>query len=297
VELWFAAFLGVLQGLTEFLPISSTAHLRLAPTLLGQPDPGAAFTAVIQLGSLVAVIAYFARDLFVDLPRAMLRDRHSPDGRLPFYLALGTIPIVVAGLALQRFITGDARSLYVVAGALIGVGVILLVIDARAAKRGTRRPLADLQISDAVLIGLAQACALIPGVSRSGATICMALVLGFSRPDAARFSFLLSIPAIAGAGVFEMKDAMRGLGGDAMPALAVGTVAAALSSYLAIAWLMKWLGKHRLAVFGGYRILLGAIVLALLAAGMITPEDRSQDCGVRRGTTDGTPAHVPSPPC
>ena len=165
MSLWFAGLLGLLQGLTEFIPVSSTAHLRLAPALLGQPDPGAAFTAVIQLGSLVAVIAYFARDLFLDLPRAMLRDRHSPDGRLPFYLALGTIPIVVAGLALKRFITGDARSLYVVAGALIVVGAILLAVDARAARRGTPRPLADLQISDAVLIGLAQACALNPGVA------------------------------------------------------------------------------------------------------------------------------------
>jgi undecaprenyl-diphosphatase len=271
VALWFAALLGVLQGLTEFLPISSTAHLRLAPALLGEPDPGAAFTAVIQLGSLVAVIAYFARDLFVTLPRAMVKEPKSPEGRLPVYIAIGTVPIVAAGLALKDFIVGDARSLYVVAGALVGVGVVMLIVDARAARRGDHRAIAGLGLSDAVLIGCAQACALIPGVSRSGATICMALALGFARPDAARFSFLLSIPAIAGAGIFEVKDAFRGLGPDAVPALAVGMVTTIVSSYVAIAWLMRWLGKHRLAVFGVYRVALGAVVLGLVAAGAVAP--------------------------
>jgi undecaprenyl-diphosphatase len=269
MELWFAGLLGALQGATEFIPVSSTAHLLLAPALLGKTDPGASFTAVVQLGSLVAVIAYFARDLFVDLPRAMIKAPKSPEGRLPLYLVVGTIPIVVAGLALKKFITGDARSLWVVGSALIGVGVVLIAVDTRAARRATTRALAELRLADAILIGCAQACALVPGVSRSGATICMALLLGFGRGDAARFSFLLSIPAIAGAGIFEVRDAMRVLGEDAIPALAVGTGVAAVTSYLAIAWLMRWLGKHRLAVFGGYRILLGAIVLALVGAGAI----------------------------
>jgi undecaprenyl-diphosphatase len=269
VALWFAALLGLLQGLTEFIPVSSTAHLRVVPALIGQPDPGAAFTAVIQLGSLVAVIAYFARDLFVTLPRAMIRAPRSPEGRLPLYLAIGTVPIVVAGLALEPFITGDARSLYVIAGALIGVGVVLMIVDARTAKAGVTREIAEVTWTDAVLIGVAQACALVPGVSRSGATICMALALGLTRPGAARFSFLLGIPAIAGAGIFEVKDAVQELGADAVPALVVGTLVAAVSSYLAIAWLMRWLGKHRLAVFGAYRIALGALVLALVVAGVI----------------------------
>lgn len=269
MQLWFAALLGLLQGLTEFIPVSSTAHLRVAPALIGQPDPGAAFTAVVQLGSLLAVIAYFAKDLFVTLPRAMIKQPRSPEGRLPIYLVVGTVPIVVAGLALKRFITGDARSLYVIGSALIGIGVVLIAVDARAAKRDQPRSLASLTLTDAVLIGVAQALALIPGVSRSGATICTALALGFARPDAARFSFLLSIPAIAGAGIFEVKDAIHHLGSNAVPALAVGTAVAAISSYIAIAWLMRWLGKHRLAVFGAYRIALGAIVLALVAAGAI----------------------------
>jgi undecaprenyl-diphosphatase len=269
MQLWFAALLGLVQGLTEFLPISSTAHLRVVPALIGEPDPGAAYTAVIQLGSLLAVIAYFARDVFVTLPRAMIREPRSPEGRLPLYLIVGTIPIVAAGLAFKSFITGDARSLYVIASALIGVGTILIVVDARAARAGTARPIASITLTDAVLIGLAQACALVPGVSRSGATITMALVLGLARPDAARFSFLLGIPAIAGAGVFEVKDAMKLLGADAIPALAVGTAVAAIASYLSIAWLMRWLGKHRLAVFGAYRIALGILILALVAGGAI----------------------------
>src|SRR5436853_6137995 len=269
MQLWFAALLGLLQGLTEFIPVSSTAHLRVAPALIGQADPGAAFTAVVQLGSLLAVIAYFAKDLFVTLPRAMIKEPKSPEGRLPIYLVVGTIPIVVAGIGLHKFITGDARSLYVIGSALIGVGIVLIIVDARAAKRDQPRTLATLTLTDAILIGAAQALALIPGVSRSGATICTALALGVARPDAARFSFLLSIPAIAGAGIFEVKDAIKQLGSDAVPALAVGTAVAAISSYIAIAWLMRWLGKHRLAVFGAYRIALGAVVLALVAAGTI----------------------------
>jgi len=269
VALWLAALLGLIQGLTEFIPVSSTAHLLLAPVLIGQGDPGAAFTAVVQLGSLVAVIAYFARDLFVTLPRAMIREPRSPEGRLPLYLVVGTIPIVIAGLGLKHYITGEARRLTIVAPALIAIGLVLLVVDARAARRATPRPLADLRLSDAALIGCAQALALVPGVSRSGATICMALILGFARPDAARFSFLLSIPAIAGAGIFEIKDALHALGRDAVPALVLGTAVAAVASYLSIAWLMRWLGKHRLAVFGVYRIALGTIVLALVAAGVL----------------------------
>lgn len=269
MQLWFAALLGLLQGLTEFIPVSSTAHLRVVPSLIGEHDPGAAFTAVVQLGSLLAVIAYFAKDLFVTLPRAMIKEPKSPEGRLPIYLVLGTIPIVVAGLGLKDFVKGDARSLYVIGSALIGIGAVLIAVDARAARNPNPRGLASLTLTDALLIGVAQALALVPGVSRSGATICTALALGFARPDAARFSFLLSIPAIAGAGIFEVKDAIKELGRDAVPALAVGTAVAAIASYISIAWLMRWLGKHRLAAFGAYRIVLGAIVLALVAAGAI----------------------------
>ena len=272
MSVWLAVVLGVFQGLTEFLPISSTAHLRIVPALLGEPDPGAAFTAVVQLGSLAAVIAYFARDLFIDLPRAMFKAPKSPQGRLPLYLVLGTVPIVVAGLTLERFIVGEARSLWVIATTLAVLGAILIAVDARAERRGgTARPLGDVNLTDAVLIGLAQALALVPGVSRSGATITMALLLGFARPDAARFSFLLGIPALAGAGVFEVKDALAAPRVDA-GVLVAGTIAAAIASYASIAWLMRWLGRRRLVVFGVYRIALAAVVVGLLAASVVAPD-------------------------
>ncbi|MGN6108105.1 MAG: undecaprenyl-diphosphatase UppP [Kofleriaceae bacterium] len=265
MALWFAALLGIVQGLTEFIPVSSTAHLRVVPALFGLPDAGAAYTAVIQLGTLVAVLAYFARDL-VNLPVAMVRDPSSPDGRLPWLLAIGTVPIVIAGLALKKHIEGDLRSLYVIAGALIAIGIAMVIIDRYAAGRESVRPLASITVTDALLVGLAQTLALVPGVSRSGATICMILLLGFARTDAARFSFLLSIPAIAGAGIFEARDAIRVLGRDAIPALAVGTTTAAITGYLAIAWLIKWLGSHDLVGFAIYRIVAGLGLLAALFA-------------------------------
>jgi undecaprenyl-diphosphatase len=223
---------------------------------------------VIQLGTLVAVLAYFARDL-VTLPVAMVKDPTGPEGRLPFLLAVGTLPIVIAGLALKKHIEGDLRSLYVIAAALIGIGIVMVIIDRYAAGRDEHRPLSAITYTDAILIGLAQTLALVPGVSRSGATICMTLLLGFTRSDAARFSFLLSIPAIAGAGIFEAREAFRLLGRDAVPALLVGTATAAVSGYLAIAWLIKWLGSHDLIGFAIYRILAGLALLGALLGGFL----------------------------
>lgn len=268
MALWFAALLGLVQGLTEFIPVSSTAHLRVVPALLGQPDPGAAYTAVIQLGTLLAVLAYFAKDLAA-LPAAMINDRGSFEGRLPWLLAAGTVPIVVAGLLLKKHIEGDLRSLYVIATALIVVGIIMAVIDHHAGGRTEHRPLSSITLTDALLVGLAQTCALVPGVSRSGSTICMILMLGFTRSDAARFSFLLSIPAIAGAGIFEAKDAFRQLGSSALPALAVGTATAAVTGYAAIAWFIKFLGSNNMLGFAIYRVACGAALLASLAAGFL----------------------------
>ena len=268
MALWFAALLGLVQGLTEFIPISSTAHLRIVPALLGQEDPGAAFTAVIQLGTLIAVLAYFAKDL-VQLPVMMVREPSSPEGRLPWLLAVGTLPIVVLGLLFKKQIHGDLRSLYVIAGALIAVGLVMVVVDRIVHGRDESRPLTSLTYADALLGGVAQSLALVPGVSRSGATICMALLLGFARSDAARFSFLLSIPAIAGAGIFEAREALRVLGRDAWPALAVGTGVAAVSGYAAIAWIIKWLGSHDLTGFAVYRIGAGLALLGALAARLL----------------------------
>ncbi|MBA3464450.1 MAG: undecaprenyl-diphosphatase UppP [Deltaproteobacteria bacterium] len=264
MALWFAALMGLIQGLTEFLPISSSAHLRIAPAIFGQPDPGPAFTAVIQLGTLLAVVAYFAKDL-ASLTTAMFREPSSPDGRLPLLLAAGTVPIVIAGLAMKKHIEGDLRSLYVTAAVLIGFSLVMLIIDRFAAGRDPTKPFASLTLTDALLIGLAQTLALVPGVSRSGATICMALLIGMTRSDAARFSFLLSIPAIAGAGIFEMRDALKILGQDAIPALAIGTTVSFITGYAAIAWLIKWLSSHDLIVFIVYRIIAGgALLIALL---------------------------------
>jgi undecaprenyl-diphosphatase len=268
MALWFAALLGVVQGLTEFIPVSSTAHVRVVPALFGQPDPGAAYTAVIQLGTLVAVLAYFAKDLAA-LPAAMIRDSGSFEGRLPWLLAVGTVPIVIAGLLLKKHIEGDLRSLYVIAVALIVVGVVMALIDQWASGRTEHRPLSSITMTDALLVGLAQTLALVPGVSRSGATICMILLLGFTRSDSARFSFLLSIPAIAGAGIFEARDAFRQLGSSAIPALSVGVAAAAVTGYASIAWLIRFLASNNLVGFAIYRVACGAALLAALAAGFL----------------------------
>jgi len=268
LSLWFAIVLGVVQGLTEFLPISSTAHLRIVPALLGQHDPGAAFTAVLQLGTLAAVLIYFARDVFVDLPKALFTAPRSARGRLPLYLIAATLPVGIAGFALKHVIVGDARSLWVVSGALITVGIAMAVIDARAVGE---RVLDDLSWLDAMLIGCAQALALVPGVSRSGATICCALILGLRRTEAARFSFLLSIPAIAGAGIFEMKDAVRELRGDSVTPLVVGTLVSGVVGYASVAWLLRFLGHHRLHVFSGYRVALGLVLIGLLVSGVLSP--------------------------
>ncbi|MBV8763113.1 MAG: undecaprenyl-diphosphatase UppP [Deltaproteobacteria bacterium] len=267
MALWFAALLGLIQGLTEYIPVSSTAHLRVVPALFGMKDAGAAYTAVIQLGTLAAVIIYFAKDL-IALPHAMLKAPGTPEGRLPWMLAVGTVPIVIAGLLLKKHIEGDLRSLYVIAAALVVVGIAMAVIDQTAGKHATR-PLASLTYTDAVIVGLAQTLALIPGVSRSGSTICMALLLGFTRSDAARFSFLLSIPAVAGAGILEAREAFRTLGADAIPALAVGTGVAAVVGYATIAWFLRWLGSHQLVGFAIYRIACGLALLAALGAGYL----------------------------
>ena len=270
MALWLAALLGLVQGLTEYIPVSSTAHLYIVNLLVGEKDAGAEYTAVIQLGTLLAVLAYFAKDL-VALTAAMVKDPGSPEGRLPWLLALGTVPIVVLGLLLKSRIEHDLRTLWVIAGSLVGIGVVMAFVDQHAQGREVFRPFASITYMDALIVGLAQTLALVPGVSRSGATICMALLLGFSRSDSARFSFLLSIPAVAGAGILEARTAFKVLGADAIPALAVGTGVAAITGYISIAWLMRWLGSHQLIGFAIYRIVAGLSLLGALAAKVIQP--------------------------
>ncbi len=269
---WHYLVLGVVQGLTEFLPISSTAHLKVVPVLLGWGDPGVSVTAVIQLGSIVAVIAFFSRDLqnvAVAVGEA-LRSRRwdDPSARLGLAILLGTVPIVLAGLAIKLFVEdfdhSPLRSLF-----SIGVvSVLMALLLALAEQLGRRhRLLADVRFRDGLLVGLAQALALIPGVSRSGSTLTASLFDGWRRADAARFSFLLGIPAITLAGLVELKDAFsEPVSGGVVPLL-VGIVAAAVVSWLAIAWLLKFLQNHSTWWFVGYRLFFG--VFLILSAGRL----------------------------
>jgi undecaprenyl-diphosphatase len=259
-----ALLLGLVQGITEFLPISSTAHLRLVPALLGKGDPGAAFTAVIQLGSLVAVIGFFLTELLAMVRAALSSGRRdSPEARRLFYMVVGTIPVGLAGLAFHKAIEGPLRTLTVIGTALIVVGLLMAVADRFAAGE---REVKDLTLRDALLIGLAQALALIPGTSRSGITLVAGMALGLRRDAAARFSFLLSVPAIGAAGVFEFPKvlAAEGISGAA---LAAGLLAAAVSSYLSIAWLLRFLRTRKTTPFVVYRVLLGLLLIAGTAAG------------------------------
>ncbi len=268
MALWLAALLGLVQGLTEYIPVSSTAHLRIVQALTRQGDAGAEYTAVIQLGTLAAVLVYFARDL-IGILTAMVRAPHSQDGRMAWLIAVGTVPIVILGLLLKKHIETDLRSLYVIAATLITIGIVMAVVDRHAGGRDGRT-LATITYQDAILIGMAQTLALVPGVSRSGSTICMALLLGFTRSDAARFSFLLSIPAVGGAGIFELRGALLKLGSSAIPALAVGTGVAAVVGYASIAWFLRWLGSHQLIGFAVYRIAAGLALLGALAARIVS---------------------------
>jgi undecaprenyl-diphosphatase len=266
VACWHALVLGVVQGLTEFLPISSTAHLKVVPEVLGWGDPGVAFTAVIQLGSIAAVLAYFRRDLqevFSGIGRALRHGQWSdPSARLGVAIALGTVPILLAGLALKILVpdyeTSGLRSM-----ASIGVvSIVMALLLALAELIGSRRRLLD-QVAprDGILVGLAQALALVPGVSRSGSTLTASLFDGWQRPAAARFSFLLGIPAITLAGLVELKTALASqVNGGPIPML-VGVVSAGVVSWAAIAWLLRFLQQHTTWIFVAYRLLFGASIL------------------------------------
>ena len=268
---WQAAVLGLVQGLTEFLPISSTAHLRIVPSLLGWADPGAAFSAVIQLGTLAAVLVYFAGDIR-RLTLAALRSlwdveaRRGADARLAWAIAAGNIPIVVLGLGFRDFIETEARSLYVIGVMLIAVALLLMLAE-RIARH--RQGMLELRFWQVQLIGLFQALALIPGASRSGSTILGGLLLGLRREEAARFSFLLGIPAILGSGLFQLREMLDSGAVNDWTATAVGLAAALVSGYAAIDILLRYLRSHSTLVFSLYRIALGALVLALAWRGAI----------------------------
>jgi len=270
---WFEAILlGIVQGLTEFLPISSTAHVRIVPALFGWEDPGAAFSAVIQLGTMAAVLIYFRSDI-ARITVAFLKGlrhrelRRTPDSLMGWYVIVGTVPVVIFGFAFRHQISGGARSLLLIATVLIIGGILMLAIDRVAV---LQRDLTSVSWRDGIIIGLCQALALVPGVSRSGATIVGGLVLGFNRESAARFSFLLSIPAVVLSGLFELKDVGDGSNNAPILATAIATVFAFIVGYAAIAFLLRYLARHTLTIFGVYRIVVGLIVLGLVMTDTIS---------------------------
>ena len=265
-----AIVLGLVQGLTEFLPISSTAHLRIVPAFLGWDDPGAAFTAVIQLGTTLAVLLYFWRDIgriVAMWARSLVHPelRGELDARMGWYIGIGTIPIGVFGLVFKDQIETGARNLWIIGTALVVLGLVLLVSE-RVGRKDRR--LERLTLRDGLVIGGAQALALVPGVSRSGATITAGLFLGLTREAAARYSFLLSIPAVVLSGLFELRKVGDGGGPGAVPTV-IATVVAFVVGYASIAWLLRFLVRHSTVVFVVYRVALGVVVLSLVATDVI----------------------------
>ncbi len=268
-----AIVLGIVQGLTEFLPISSTGHLRIVPAFAGWDDPGAAFTAVIQIGTTVAVLLYFRRDLW-RIALAWLDSvrqrgaRRDLDARLGWYIVIGTIPIGIFGLAFKDQIENGARDLDLIGTVLIVFGLVMLAADRFGSQR---RGIESMTAREGLFVGFAQALALVPGVSRSGATISAGMFAGLNREAAARYSFLLSTPAIVLSAAFELRKFVGGEETGAGAAeLIVATLFAFAVGYWSIAFLLRWVAGHSLGVFVAYRVVLGALVLALTAAGAIS---------------------------
>ena len=262
---------GIVQGLTEFLPISSSGHLLVLPAVLEWDDPGAGFTAVIQIGTVAAVLIFFRRELLGCLREwtASLVDksrRGTEGARLGWAIVLGTIPIVLLGLLLEDRIDTTFRSPLVVAGMLVGVALVMLAAE----KFGTReRELSAVGIKDGIVIGLWQVLALVPGASRSGSTIAGGMFAGFDRPTAAKFSFLLSVPSVFGAGVYKLLKDVDKIAEAGVAETVVATLVSFITGYAAIAFLIKYLQTHSVAVFVVYRIVLGGTIAALALQGII----------------------------
>ncbi len=272
---WFhGAVLGLIQGLTEFLPVSSSAHLRVFSALLGWDDPGAAFTAVTQLGTESAVLIYFRRDIAsivktwtLSLFRPALRSEQ--DARMGWFVIIGTLPIGILGAAFQDTIESSLRDLRVIGTTLIVFGLILAVADRTRAVRHAR-PISDLTLPHAIGYGFAQALALIPGVSRSGGTISAGLLLGYSREAAARYSFLLAIPAVLASGLLELFKIGEGPAPAWGPTI-LATLIAFVVGYAAVAWFLKYISSHSFTPFVVYRVLLGVLIIGLVTFGVLEP--------------------------
>ncbi|MBR9976939.1 MAG: undecaprenyl-diphosphatase UppP [Bacteroidetes bacterium] len=267
MSIFEAIVLGIVQGLTEFIPISSTAHLRIIPAFFGWDDPGAAFTAVSQIGTLIAVFIYFRKDISIlsmafTRSLVVMRPFATPESRMAWWILFGTIPIGVLGLLFKDLIETEFRSLTVIAISLIVLALLLGVAE-WAGKR--KRSASELNFLDVQLIGIAQAFALIPGGSRSGTTIMAGLFLNLKREDAARFSFLLGIPAITLSGLYQLYQLRSELLGDLGIALVINVVVSGIVGFLSIAFLLRYLRSHSTALFIVYRIALGIVILILIS--------------------------------
>lgn len=271
-EILKAILLGVVQGLTEFLPISSTAHLRIVPSFFGWEDIGASYTAVIQVGTMIAIILYFRTDL-MNMIKAMLlsfktKDFNSKDTRLLIMICLGTIPIVIFGYLLKDIIRHQFRNMYIIAASLIFFSIVLYIADKFTKKKVD---LQNISYKDGIIIGLFQAIALIPGASRSGSTISGAFFRNMTREDAARFSFLLSIPAVLLSGVFELFSQRDTLlrGENAVLSLVIATIVSGVVGYWSIWFLISYIKKHSMMLFVIYRIVFGILIIILLTLNII----------------------------
>lgn len=271
-EILKAILLGVVQGLTEFLPVSSTAHLRIIPSFFGWGDIGASYTAVIQVGTMIAIILYFRNDL-MNMTKAMFlsiktKDYKSKDTRLLIMIILGTIPIVIFGFLLKDLIRNQFRSMYVMASSLIFFSIVLYIADRYTKKKVS---LETMTTKDGIIIGFFQALALIPGASRSGSTISGAFFRNMTREDAARFSFLLSIPAVLLSGIFELFSQRATLlsGESAILSLVIATVVSGVVGYWSIWFLLSYIKKHSMMLFVVYRIVFGILIIILLYMNII----------------------------
>ncbi|HWM75585.1 MAG TPA: undecaprenyl-diphosphate phosphatase [Nocardioides sp.] len=271
-DLLQAVVLGTLQGLTEFLPISSSAHLRIFPELFGWGDPGAAFTAVIQIGTELAVLIYFRHDIW-RIASTWLKSLFKPeyrghlDARMGWFIVVGSLPIVVLGILLKDTIEHDFRNLWIIGTTLIVGGLVLGLADRIG---GNDKEIKQITLRDSAMMGAAQALALIPGVSRSGATLSMGRLLGYEREAATRYAFLLAIPAVVGAGLFELKEIPDGDNMYGWGPTIVATVVSFVVGYAAIAWLLRYISTHSYTPFVLYRVALGTATLVLLSAGVLS---------------------------
>jgi undecaprenyl-diphosphatase len=282
MTLFEAIVLGVVQGLTEFLPISSSAHLRIIPALAGWADPGAAFTAIVQIGTLVAVLLYFWKEISVIVKAVTMgiirrKPLESNNAKMGWMIAAGTLPIVILGILFKSEIETSLRSLYWVSGALIGLALVLSLAEGKIQNRLKKnlplKSMADIGWKEALLIGLAQSIALIPGSSRSGVTITGALFLNLDRASAARFSFLLSLPSVFAAALLQLYQtrAIITSSSENMTNILVATFAAGIVGYASIAFLVNYLKNHTTNIFIAYRLVAGGAILYLVATGVLQP--------------------------